>query len=154
MAVHFLFMWFFALNGAFYVLYTIVSGEWRDLAPSPRSVRDAFLVALHDLGLRRTLPAQGKYNAAQKIAYSGVVMMGAGSVISGLAIYKPIQLSWLTSLLGGYESARLLHFCLTLGYLGFFAVHVAQVVRAGWSNFASMVAGFEPDTAGENDKNA
>jgi len=69
--------------------------------------------------------------------------MGLGSLLTGLAIYKPVQFGWLTRLLGGYEAARIEHFVLTIGYVLFFIVHVAQVVRAGWNNFRSMVAGFE-----------
>jgi thiosulfate reductase cytochrome b subunit len=63
--------------------------------------------------------------------------------LTGLAIYKPAQLGWLAALFGGYRGARLIHFLLTLGYLGFFVVHIAQVVRAGWNNFRSMVIGYE-----------
>ncbi len=143
MALHFLFMWFFALNGVAYVVYSIVSGEWREMAPDRNSLRDSILVTLHDLGLRKQLPPQTKYNAAQKIAYTGVIVMGFGSLLTGLAIYRPIQVHWLTSLLGGYEMARWEHFWLTMGYVAFFIIHVAQVVRAGWGNFRSMVMGYE-----------
>jgi thiosulfate reductase cytochrome b subunit len=69
--------------------------------------------------------------------------MGAGMLVTGLAIYKPTQAHWLTTLLGGYEMARWLHFWITMGFLGFFAVHVAQVVLAGWNNFRAMVSGRE-----------
>lgn len=69
--------------------------------------------------------------------------MGFGSLVTGLAIYKPLQVAWLTSLLGGYEWARAEHFILTLGYVFFFLVHVAQVIRAGWNNFRSMIAGYD-----------
>jgi thiosulfate reductase cytochrome b subunit len=69
--------------------------------------------------------------------------MGLGSLLTGLAIYKPTQFAWLTTLLGGYTFARMLHFALTIGYVLFFVVHVAQVLRAGWNNFRGMVAGFE-----------
>jgi thiosulfate reductase cytochrome b subunit len=92
---------------------------------------------------RRGLPAQGKYNGAQKIAYTAIVVMGAGSLLTGLSIYKPTQLHYLTTLLGGYEMARWLHFWLTMGFCGFFLVHVGQVVMAGWNNFRSMVSGYE-----------
>jgi thiosulfate reductase cytochrome b subunit len=68
--------------------------------------------------------------------------MGAGSLITGLAIYKPLQLAWLTSLLGGYEWARWEHFWLMALFVLFFAVHVVQVVIAGWNNFRSMVTGY------------
>ena len=98
---------------------------------------------LHDLGLyKKPLPVR-KFNGAQQIAYTSVVLMGLGSVLTGLAIYKPTQFGWLTQLLGGYEFARIIHFALTIGYVLFFMVHIAQVVRAGWNNFRAMVAGFE-----------
>jgi thiosulfate reductase cytochrome b subunit len=150
MALHFFFMWFFVLNGIFYVAYTIVSGEWSYLVPRSWSAfRDAWYVLLHDLHLRRDWPAQDKYNAAQQISYSGIVLMGVGSVITGFAIYKPVQLGWLTALCGGYSMARLIHFALTIGYVLFFAVHVLQVALAGWNNFRSMVIGYE--AVGQNE---
>lgn len=140
---HFFFMWIFALNGIAYVLYTAISGEWRFLLPERRSLRDAVQVTLVDLHLRKGLPDQKKYNGAQRIAYTSVVMMGAGMLVTGLAIYKPTQAHWLTSLLGGYEMARWLHFWITMNFLAFFAVHVLQVVLAGWNNFRAMVSGLE-----------
>lgn len=143
MAWHFVFMWLFMINGLFYVGYTWVSGEWRYLMPDRHSFREAWEVVLHDLGIRKLPPLQTKYNAAQKIAYSGVILMGLGSLLTGLAIYKPIQFSWVTWLFGGYTSARVIHFALTMGYLLFFVVHILQVIRAGWNNFRSMVAGFD-----------
>ncbi|MGI8960918.1 MAG: cytochrome b/b6 domain-containing protein [Bryobacteraceae bacterium] len=143
MALHFFFMWFFTVNGVVYVLYLLLSGEWRTLLPDRNSLRDAMLVTLHDLHLRRGCPPQSKYNGAQRIAYTGVVLMGAASLVTGLAIYKPTQLAWLTSLLGGYDRARWEHFWLMIGFVMFFAVHVIQVIKAGWNNFRSMVAGYE-----------
>jgi thiosulfate reductase cytochrome b subunit len=144
MALHFVFMWLFVINGILYIGYTLISGEWRLLVPRSLSTfRDAWYVALHDFGLHKEAPAQEKYNAAQQVSYSAIILMGVGSVLTGLAIYKPVQLGWLTALFGGYRSARLIHFLLTLGYLGFFVIHVAQVVRAGWNNFRSMVIGYE-----------
>ncbi len=143
MAFHYLFGWLFTLNGVLYVLYTAVSGEWRHLLPDRHMWKEAGQVVLHDLHLREELPPQGRYNAAQRITYSGVIAMGAGSVLTGLAIYKPTQLAWLAALFGGYQGARTVHFVLTLGYVGFFVVHIVQVVRAGWSNVWSMVMGYE-----------
>jgi thiosulfate reductase cytochrome b subunit len=140
---HFFFMWIFALNGIAYVLFLALSGEWRFLVPQRRSLRDAIQVTLVDLHLRKGLPEQTKYNGAQRIAYTSVILMGAGMLVTGLAIYKPTQLHWLTSLLGGYEMARWLHFWITMSFLAFFGVHVGQVVRAGWNNFRAMVSGRE-----------
>lgn len=143
MAFHFLFMWFFAVNGVLYIAYTIISGEWRELVPKRNSLREAWSVLLHDLHIRRGLPPQNKYNAAQRIAYSAIIVMGFGSLVTGLAIYKPVQLHWLTSLCGGYHFARIEHFALTIGYVLFFIIHVVQVMMAGWNNFRSLIAGFE-----------
>lgn len=143
MAWHFLFMWFFLANGVVYVAYTVFSGEWRHLVPSRQSFREAVLVILHDLHLWKGKLPERKFNGAQQFAYTGVLLMGAGSLVTGLAIYKPVQLGRLTSLLGGYGAARFEHFGLALGYVLFFVIHIAQVIRAGWNNFRGMVSGYE-----------
>jgi len=143
MAYHFFFMWLFFLNGILYVLYTIFSGEWRYLLPNRRSWKEAWLVVLHDLRIRKTKPTQEKYNAAQRITYSAIIIMGIGSILTGLGIYKPVQLGWLIVIFGGYKMTRIIHFALTIGYALFFLVHVIQVALAGWNNFRAMVTGFE-----------
>ncbi len=146
MAWHFFLMWIFIINGIFYVGYTIVSGEWRELVPDRKSFKEAIQVTLFDMGLSKYCPPAIKYNGAQKIAYTGIIVMGAGSLITGLAIYKYVQFNWLAALCGGYRAARLEHFLLTVGYVGFFFIHIAQVIRAGWNNFRSMVTGYEIKT--------
>lgn len=143
MSLHFFFMWFFTINGVLYVGYTIFSGEWRYLFPDKNSFKEAFQVVLHDLHLSKYQPPVVKYNGAQKIAYTLIIIMGIGSLLTGLAIYKPTQLYWLTWILGGYEWARWEHFWLMIGYLMFFGIHVVQVILAGWNNFQSMVTGRE-----------
>ena len=122
MAWHFTFMWLFAVNGVLYVAYSVLSGEWRYLFPNR---------------------SQRKFNVAQQFAYTGIILMGAGSVVTGLAIYKPIKIAWLTWLLGGYQVARFEHFCLTIGYILFFLVHIVQVFRAGWNTLRGMITGYE-----------
>ncbi|HTQ41068.1 MAG TPA: cytochrome b/b6 domain-containing protein [Pirellulales bacterium] len=143
MSWHFAIMWVFAINGICYVTYTFASGEWRHLLPNRKSFREAWMVILHDLHLSKIEPPKRKFNGAQQFAYTGVVLMGFGSLVTGLAIYKPIQVVWLTSLLGGYAWARWEHFWLTMGYLFFFVIHISQVIRAGWNNFRAMVTGYE-----------
>jgi len=140
---HFFFMWLFAINGILYVTYLLLSGEWRVLVPERRSFIDAIRVTLVDLHVLKGLPPQGKYNGAQRIAYTSVILMGLGSLVTGLSIYKPTQVHWVTTLLGGYEMARWEHFWLTMGFCAFFLVHVVQVILAGWNNFRSMVSGYE-----------
>jgi thiosulfate reductase cytochrome b subunit len=143
MAYHFVFMWLFFINGFAYVLYTAVSGEWRHLLPDRHSFKEAWQVLLHDLRIRKMAPPQKKYNGAQRIAYTAIIVMGSGSILTGLAIYKPVQLEWLCFIFGGYEMSRIIHFVLTIGYVLFFLVHLLQVIRAGWNNFRGMVTGFE-----------
>jgi thiosulfate reductase cytochrome b subunit len=140
---HFFFMWIFALNGLFYVAYLLSSKEWKFVVPDRKSIAEAIQVTLVDLHLRKGMPPQTKYNGAQKIAYTSIIAMGFGSLATGLAIYKPTQAHWLTTILGGYEMARWFHFLLTIGFCAFFLVHVGQVVLAGWNNFRSMVSGYE-----------
>jgi len=163
MAFHFFFMWFFFVNGLVYIGYTLISGEWRYLFPNKHSFKEAWLVLLHDLHIRKRsgrstsaqglvdgsgstrsgAPPQTKYNGAQKIAYTGIIVMGLGSILTGLVLYKPVQFGMLTTLFGGYGSARVIHFILTIGYCLFFLIHVLQVILAGWNNFQAMVTGFD-----------
>ncbi len=143
MGIHFTVMWVFAINGALYFAYLIISGEWRERFPWPRHWPEAWYVTLHELGLRKEPPPSGKFNAAQRIAYAAVDLMGVFALLTGLAIYKPVQLHWLTWIFGGYEMARFLHFSLMLGFLVFFVIHVIQVARAGWRCFLSMITGWE-----------
>src|SRR5207249_6928649 len=61
MNIHFVFMWFFAINGFIYVLYLILSGEWRLVFPNKKSFKESWQVVLHDLHIRKTAPPQKKY---------------------------------------------------------------------------------------------
>ena len=115
MGWHFFIMWPFVINGLLYCSYLFLSGKWR----------------------------RANYPLPQKIAYMGTLIMGILTVLTGLAIYKPVQLGFLTSIFFGYEIARLFHFGFMVGFVFFIIVHVIQVMRAGWNNLRSMVAGFE-----------
>lgn len=142
MAWHFATIWLFTINGILYFLYTMISGEWKLIFPTKNSFKEAWEVILHDLGIRKMTPPQEKYNAAQRIAYTMVMVMGFGSILTGWAIFRPVQLSWLTTILGGYKLARIEHFTLTIGFVLFFIIHIVQVIKAGWHNFQSMITGF------------
>jgi thiosulfate reductase cytochrome b subunit len=98
------------LNGLLYLGYLLVAGEWRPLLFRPRDVRPAIEMQKYYLHLRREHPPQGKHNALQKGAYSFIVVLGMLSVVTGLSLWKPVLLSWLTALFGGYELARYWHF--------------------------------------------
>lgn len=150
MSIHFVFMWAFAINGILYLFYLLFSKEWKLIVPTKHSWKEAWLVLLHDLQIKKGLPPQKKYNAAQRIAYTGVILMGFLMILTGFAIYKPAQLNWLCYMLGGYEAARIEHFIITILFALFFVIHVVQVIIAGWNNFRSMLTGFEVIKTKEN----
>jgi len=123
MAVHFNFAWVWTVLGAVYLIGTASSGHWRELAPGRSS--------------------RGGYSLPQRVAYTGVAALGVLETLSGLAIYKPVQLQGLALVFGGYEAARLVHFVAMLGLVLFVGVHVIQVARAGWPTLRGMITGFE-----------
>jgi thiosulfate reductase cytochrome b subunit len=143
MNLHFFFMWFFTINGIVYFLYLLFSKEWKLIFPNKYALKEAWQVILHDLHIKKGLPPQKKYNAAQRIAYTGIIVLGFLIIVTGLAVYKPAQLYWLCNMLGGYEWARIEHFTITILFVVFFVVHILQVIIAGWGNFSSMITGFE-----------
>jgi thiosulfate reductase cytochrome b subunit len=124
---HFAAMWLLAANGLVYLVYGIVSGHFRrKLLPlSPRAL-------LHDVkqALRGRLSHDDLtvYNAAQRAAYLALLISLIVLVLSGLAIWKPVQLQELAALMGGYEGARLVHFFAMALMLLIVVVHVVMVI--------------------------
>lgn len=143
MAIHFLIGWLFVINGLVYLCWFLFSGHWREVLPSLQTFKLIGPTILHDIGLKKEAPPQEKFNAAQKMAYSSAILLAILGVLSGFAIYKPVQLSWLAAIFGGYKGARLIHFIVMISFCLFIFVHLVQVMRAGWNNFRAMVAGFE-----------
>jgi thiosulfate reductase cytochrome b subunit len=136
---HFFLMWPLALNGLLYLVYLLVSGELKILAFRPRDVPRATQMQLYYMKLRKDHPPQGKHNALQKAAYSFIVVLGALSVLSGLAIWKPVQFQELTTLFGGYDFARYVHFVAMSAIVGFLCVHVALALLVPKSLRAMIV---------------
>ena len=139
---HFALAWPFVITGLVYLGFLALSGEWRSLLFRPRDVRPAIDMQLYYLRLRREHPPQGKHNPLQKAAYTGIVVLGAISVLSGFAIYKPVQLSWLTALFGGYELARYWHFVTVWIFVGFTLLHVALVLLVDRASLRAMITGW------------
>jgi thiosulfate reductase cytochrome b subunit len=127
---HFAFAWLFVANALIYGIYLFASGEWRRRLFLPRrDARNAWGTVLHDLRLRKEAPPPvGLYNGMQRLAYTGVLVTAPLLVLSGLAMYKPVQLPRLTALLGGYDVARAVHLLVLAGLALFTLVHVAQVL--------------------------
>jgi len=124
---HFAAMWVLAINGLVYLALGIASGRFsRKLFP----IRPGEVVRDSLAALRGTLSHDdlSTYNAVQKLLYFGVIVAGIVIVLSGLAIWKPIQLQELTALFGGYDAARYVHFFAMATIVGFLVVHVLLAV--------------------------
>ena len=122
-AWHFAAMWTLFVSYLLFVLWGVVTGHfWRDFLPvGPVSiVRD--LIAALRFRLEHRL---GEYNAVQKFAYLFVLTAIAVMIISGVAIWKPVQTYPLVALFGGFQGARLVHFLVMASIVGFLLVHVA-----------------------------
>jgi len=136
---HFAAMWLLVINGIVYVTYGVVSGHFRrklfPLAPS---------AVFHDVleALRGRLAHEdlSMYNAAQRAAYLAIILCAMVLVLSGLAIWKPVQMQELTALFGGYEGARVVHF-LAMTLLVFIVVmHIVMVILVP-RTFPTMITG-------------
>lgn len=128
-AVHFAFGWFFVVNGIVYLAYQIASGEWRARMFIPRrDLPNAIRTALHYLRLKPAPYVTGLYNGLQRFAYSSALVLGAIATLSGLAIWEPTQLSWLTTSFGGYDFARVVHFLCLVALAVFTVAHVLLVL--------------------------
>lgn len=138
---HFFLMWPLMILGATYLVYLAVSGEWRKLVFRPRDVRPAIEVQKYYLHLRKDHPPQGKHNALQKAAYSFIIVLGCLSVLTGWAIYKPVQLAWLTGLFGGFQAARYWHFIAVWLFVAFIVIHVIMVFVADPPSLRAMITG-------------
>jgi len=139
---HFALAWPLVATGLVYLIYLLVSGEWKALLFRPRDVPAAARMQLYYLRLRREHPPQGKHNALQKAAYSSIFLLGVLSVLTGFAIYKPVQLWWLTALFGGYELARYWHFWAVWLFAAFTVVHVIMVFAVDPASLRAMITGW------------
>jgi thiosulfate reductase cytochrome b subunit len=125
-AWHLAALWLLVVNGLVYISYGFASGHFsRDFFPlSARQVLLDIRSAL-TFNLKHT---PGVYNAVQKLLYVAVLLLGVLAVISGLTLWKPVQLPWFAWLLGGYPTARVIHFFAMSGIVGFVIIHVALVI--------------------------
>jgi thiosulfate reductase cytochrome b subunit len=123
---HFAAMWLLAVNGTLYLLLNVASGRlWRKFLPlSPRAVYADLKAALRG---RLTHADPHRYNAVQRAAYLFVMLDSLLLVLSGLVLWKSVQFPLLREWLGGYETARYVHFFAMAGLVGFAAIHLAMV---------------------------
>ena len=124
---HFAAMWILMVNGLVYVTLGLATGRFRrKLVPiSPSGVITDARAALTG---RLSHADLSKYNSVQKLLYAGIIVVGVVIVLSGLSIWKPVQLQWLTALFGGYDIARYVHFTAMAAIVAFFVVHVVMAL--------------------------
>jgi thiosulfate reductase cytochrome b subunit len=137
---HFFGMWILALNGICYLTYGLVTGRFRRML---LPLRFSELIATFKDALRFRLSHDDptRYNAVQKLLYIGVILLGIMIVISGLAIWKPIQFSELVALFGSFQTARLVHFLCMTGIVLFMIVHVALALLVPHTLVAMFTGG-------------
>ncbi len=132
---HFAGMWLLAINGLAYLVYGFATGRLRERM-LPIRVAEIIHTVRETLRFKLAHEDLTTYNAVQKLLYIVVILAGISQVVTGLAIWKPVQLGWLTALFGGFQGARLVHFLGMAVIVGFVAVHVALallVPRTLWS---------------------
>jgi thiosulfate reductase cytochrome b subunit len=120
---HFAAMWLLMVNGLVYLALGIATGRFRKklLPITPGGVISDVKAALT---FKLAHDDLSKYNYVQKLLYAGIIVVGVVIVLSGLSIWKPVQLQWLTALFGGYDIARYVHFFCMSAIVAFLVVHV------------------------------
>jgi thiosulfate reductase cytochrome b subunit len=120
---HFAAMWLLMVNGLVYLALGLATGRFRKklLPITPGGVISDARAALT---FKLSHEDLSRYNYVQKLLYAGIIVVGIVIVLSGLSIWKPVQLQYLTALFGGYDVARYVHFFCMAAIAGFLVVHV------------------------------
>jgi thiosulfate reductase cytochrome b subunit len=137
---HFAGMWLLVINGLCYLAYGLVTGRLRERL-LPIRVSEVLQTVNDTLHLKIRHEDLTTYNAVQKVLYIVVILAGVSQVVTGLAIWKPVQFSGLISLLGGFQSARFIHFAGMSVIVGFLLVHVLLALLVPQTLWAMLTGG-------------
>jgi len=151
---HFAMMWVLVVNGLVYLGFIYLHGEWRELVPRRGVVRDSIEMLRFYLTIRRDHPKQGKHNALQRMTYFAFPIFGAAAVVTGIAIWKPVELAPLTNLLGGYAWARYWHFWAMLLLVIFSFVHIFMVFTVDPYSIPAIITGNYREDLSPEERNA
>jgi len=138
---HLTFAWLLTGAGAIYLAYQLVSGNYKQVLFAAGDVPGVWPMVRHYFLFGPKPSERATYNPLQKLAYTVVIALGILLVVSGFALYKPVQLSPLVAALGGFRAVRIWHFAAMCGLVAFIPGHLVMVALHGWSNFASMWTG-------------
>jgi thiosulfate reductase cytochrome b subunit len=139
---HFAAMWLLVVNGLIYVTFLALHGEWREVTPHRGDLRAAIEMAKFYLFVRKDHPRQAKHNALQKSAYFAMPAVGVILVLSGLAIWKPVTLGFITAVFGNYKWARFVHFSAMATLVLLALGHVFMVFAVDPYSLRSMITGW------------
>jgi thiosulfate reductase cytochrome b subunit len=137
---HFFGMWIFVLNGLGYLTYGIATGRFRQKL-FPISISEILATIGDALRFRLTHDDLTHYNAVQKMLYLGIMAIGILIVISGLALWKPVQFSELAGLFGSFQTIRVVHFLCMAAVVGFLLIHIALALLVPQSLVAMVTGG-------------
>ncbi|MDR3494531.1 MAG: cytochrome b/b6 domain-containing protein [Ancalomicrobiaceae bacterium] len=137
---HFLFMWPLVINGIAYILYGTISGRFRKKL-FPLSIGETLKTIGDALRFRLAHDDITHYNGVQKLLYLGAIALMVLQVLTGLAIWKPVQFSEFASLFGSFQTARILHFTGMALLCGFVVVHVALALLVPKTLVAMLTGG-------------
>lgn len=135
---HFAAMWLLMVNGLVYLALGLATGRFRRKL-LPITAGGVLSDARAALTGKLSHEDLTKYNYIQKLLYAGIIVVGIVIVLSGLSIWKPVQLQWLTALFGGYDVARYVHFACMAAIVAFLVVHVALAVLVPKSLRAMLI---------------
>ncbi|HEX7940270.1 MAG TPA: cytochrome b/b6 domain-containing protein [Gemmatimonadaceae bacterium] len=151
---HFAMMWLLVANGLLYLGFLFFHGEWRDIVPRRGDTRDAWEMLKFYLFVRPDHPPQAKHNALQKSAYFAMPVLGVIIVLSGLAIWKPVTLGFITRLFVNYKWARFVHFVAMALLLLLALVHVFMVFAVDPYSLRAIVTGWYNQARSPEARNA
>ena len=147
--LHFALAWVLVVNAIVWLGYLIATREYkRRFFWPPRDLRPALHQVAYYLRLRTDPPPVDLYNGLQRAAYTTAITLGVLVVLSGLAMYKPVQLHHLAWLMGGYDGARVVHFFSMIALAGFVITHVIMVALHPRS-FVEMINGGKTEASDE-----
>jgi thiosulfate reductase cytochrome b subunit len=147
-------MWVLVVNGLVYLAFIYLHGEWRDLTPRRGDLRDVREMLRFYLFLSPSHPRQGKHNALQRVTYFVLPWVGVLAVLTGLAIWKPVSLGWLTALFGGFAWARYWHFIAMLLLVALSFVHIFMIFAVDPYSLRSMTTGGYSERLSPESRNA
>jgi thiosulfate reductase cytochrome b subunit len=138
---HFTFAWLLTIAIFVYLSYQTLTQHGRRVLFARRDVHGVWPMVRHHVLFGPEPTITETYNPLQKMAYTVAILLMVLSVVTGFALYKPVQLSWLVDTLGGFRLVRVWHFAAMCGLLAFIPGHLLMVALHGWRNFTSMWTG-------------